>query len=247
MKTSDFQTVDALQAKLESLRPLPAETLASLRDYYRVGLTWSSNALEGNTLDESETKVVVEDGFTVAGHPLREVYEAAGHAAAFDRLQELVRKSPIEAADVLRLHRLFYEKIDSDQAGVWRSVRIVVSGSSHRFPAPADVPALMDDFIRWWAETENTLHPVEFAARVHLKFIFIHPFTDGNGRVARLLMNLALLRAGWPIAPIPPVLRADYIQALSRAGRAPARFILFLRDRVRETQREILRLLGERP
>lgn len=243
MKSSEFQICDQYQAQLDALRPLPPETLASLRDYYRVGLTWSSNAIEGNTLTESETKVVIEDGLTVGGHTLHEICEAAGHALAFDRLYELIGKKPIEESDILALHRLFYEKIDAAHAGVWRPVRVFLSGSRRKLPSPDAVPGLMEDFVRWWNEAEGTLHPVEFAARVHLRFVLVHPFVDGNGRLARLLMNLALLRAGWPMAFVPPILRADYITALSNAGRSPAAFIRFIRDRVVETQRDLLRLL----
>ena len=103
----------------------------------------------------------------------------------------------------------------------------------------------MAAFVKWMAEHEGKLHPVEFAALVHQKFVFIHPFVDGNGRMARLLMNLALLRAGWTIAIIPPICRADYISTLAKAGRSPSDFIRFIADRVCETQRELLRLMGQ--
>ena len=103
----------------------------------------------------------------------------------------------------------------------------------------------MAAFVKWMAEHEGKLHPVEFAALVHQKFVFIHPFVDGNGRMARLLMNLALLRAGWTIAIIPPICRPDYISKLAKAGRSPADFIRFIADRVCETQRELLRLMGQ--
>ena len=247
MTKRDFQSADLLQARLDAFRPFPPETLASLRDYYRVGLTWSSNALEGNTLTESETKVVIEDGLTVGGHPLREVYEAAGHAEAFDFIHGLVAKRPLAADDILALHRLFYQRIDSDNAGAWRKVRVFISGSRHPLPQSGDVPGLMTEFVDWMAKSEGTMHPVEFAARTHLRFVFIHPFVDGNGRVARLLMNLALLRVGWPMALVPPVLRAEYIEAIAGARRSPNTFIRFIRDRVIETQRDLLRLFEVKP
>ena len=245
MPRIDFKSCDGLQARLNALRPLPPETLASLRDYYRVRLTWSSNAIEGNTLTESETKVVIEDGLTVGGHTLREVCEAAGHALAFDRLYELVAKRPVTEADILGLHRLFYGKVDPSKAGAWRTVQVFISGSRRKLPPPESVPGLMDEFVRWWNGTEGTQHPVEFAALVHLRFVVIHPFIDGNGRVARLLMNLALIRAGWPMAIVPPILRAEYIGTLSRSSRSPAAFVAFIRDRVIETQRDLLRMLGK--
>lgn len=245
MKKDEFNECDAYAARISALRPFPAETLKSLRDYYRVGLTYSSNALEGNSLTESETKVVIEDGLTVGGRPLRDVYEATGHAKAYDFLYRLTKERPVTEEDVLTLHRLFYGQIDPERAGVWRTVRVFISGSRRVLPAPEKVPALMASFVAWMSAEEGLMHPVEFAARVHQKFVYVHPFVDGNGRVARLLMNLVLLRAGWTPAVIPPICRHEYIATLDRAGRTPAPFMRFVRDRVCETQKELLRLMGQ--
>ncbi|MBQ6925257.1 MAG: Fic family protein [Kiritimatiellae bacterium] len=245
MKKVDFKSCEIYAARLAALRPLPAATLKSLREYYRVGLTYTSNALEGNSLTESETKVVIEDGLTIGGKPLRDIYEATGHARAYDFLYEISKERPVSESDILELHRLFYSQIDKDNAGVWRKVPVFISGSHRALPAPEKVPSLMAGFVKWMAENEGKLHPVEFAALVHQKFVYIHPFVDGNGRMARLLMNLALLRAGWTIAIIPPICRHDYIATLDKAGRSPTPFVLFVRDRIIETQRELLRLMGQ--
>jgi Fic family protein len=245
MKKVDFKSCEIYAARLAALRPLPAATLKSLREYYRVGLTYTSNALEGNSLTESETKVVIEDGLTIGGKPLRDIYEATGHAKAYDFLYEISKERPVSESDILELHRLFYSQIDKDNAGVWRKVPVFISGSHRALPAPEKVPSLMAGFVKWMAENEGRLHPVEFAALVHQKFVYIHPFVDGNGRMARLLMNLALLRAGWTIAIIPPICRHDYIATLDKAGRSPTPFVLFVRDRIIETQRELLRLMGQ--
>ena len=205
----------------------------------------AARILSRNSLTESETKVVIEDGLTIGGKPLKDVYEATGHAKAYDFLYNIAKDKPVDEADILELHRLFYSQIDRDNAGVWRKVPVFISGSRRALPTPEKVPALMAAFVKWMAEHEGKLHPVEFAALVHQKFVFIHPFVDGNGRVARLLMNLALLRAGWTIAIIPPICRPDYISTLAKAGRSPADFIRFIADRVCETQRELLRLMGQ--
>ena len=122
------------------MRPFPKETLKSLRDYYRVGLTNTSNALEGNSLTESETKVVIEDGLTIGGKPLRDVYEATGHAKAYDHLYSLVKDNPITEEDILELHRLFSAEVDPEHAGSWRQVRVFISGSRRVLPAPEKVP-----------------------------------------------------------------------------------------------------------
>ncbi len=240
----DFHLCDDTKARLDALRPLPEATLASLRNYYRIGLTYTSNAIEGNTFTESETKVLLEEGLTVAGKPLREVYETLGHAKAYDFLYELITRATIDEEVIRTLHKLFYQQIDPEHAGCYREIPVVISGSRYPLPPPQKVPAQMRDFIEWFNASEKCLHPVEFAALVHQKFVFIHPFIDGNGRVARLLMNLALLRAGYALAIIPPILRHDYIVALERAHTTTAPFITFIRDRVIETQLELLRLLN---
>ena len=245
MKKSEFKDCDIYAARIAELRPFPKETLKSLRDYYRVGLTYTSNALEGNSLTESETKVVIEDGLTIGGKPLRDVYEATGHAKAYDFLYKLTKHEPVTEDNILKLHRLFYGQIDRENAGAWRKVRVFISGSRRILPAPDKVPGLMAAFVQWMAANEGKMHPVEFAALVHQKFVYIHPFVDGNGRVARLLMNLALLRAGWTLAVIPPICRHEYIATLDRAGRMPAPFVRFICDRVCETQKELLRLMGQ--
>lgn len=245
MNKSYFRECDIYAARIAALRPFPKETLKSLREYYRVGLTYSSNALEGNSLTESETKVVIEDGITIGGRPLKDIYEATGHAKAYDFLYEISKDRPVTESDILALHRLFYSQIDKENAGAWRKVRVFISGSRRILPAPEKVPELMTEFVRWMADNEGELHPVEFAALVHQKFVVIHPFVDGNGRVARLLMNLALMRAGWNIAIIPPIMRHEYISTLATAWKSPQAFILFVRDRVCETQKELLRLMGQ--
>jgi len=245
MKKSEFKDCDIYAARIAALRPLPKETLKSLRDYYRVGLTYSSNALEGNSLTESETKVVIEDGLTIGGKPLKDVYEATGHAKAYDFLYKLTKDESVTEENILKIHRLFYGQIDKANAGAWRKVRVFISGSRRVLPAPEKVPELMSAFVKWMARNEGGMHPVEFAALVHQKFVYIHPFVDGNGRVARLLMNLALMRAGWTLAIIPPICRHEYIATLEKAGRQPAPFVRFIRDRVCETQKELLRLMGQ--
>lgn len=117
MKKSEFKDCDIYAARIAALRPFPKETLKSLRDYYRVGLTYTSNALEGNSLTESETKVVIEDGLTIGGKPLKDVYEATGHAKAYDFLYKLTKDEPVTEENILKLHRLFYGQIDKDNAG----------------------------------------------------------------------------------------------------------------------------------
>ena len=240
-----YSQADENNRKLTAYRPLPPETLKSLREYYRVGLTYTSNALEGNSLTESETKVVIEDGLTIEGKPLRDHYEAVGHAKAYDYIYNITEKKGLSEDDIISLHRLFYQQIDAEKAGHYRTVKVYISGSRYAVAAVSKIPAEMQKLVKWYNENEKKLHPVELAATLHQRFVFIHPFVDGNGRVARLLMNLALLRNGYTIAIIPAILRHEYICSLETAHTRPEVFTDFIADRVIATQLDLLRLMRD--
>ena len=227
------------------MRPFPEETLKSLREYYRIGLTYSSNALEGNSLTESETKVVIEDGLTIEGKPLRDVYEAVGHAHAYDYIHTLAASKALEELDILELHRLFYEKIDGEKAGHYRTVPVFISGSKYAVSPPARIESDMKKFVKWFNDNEHKLPTPEFAALAHQKFVFIHPFIDGNGRVARLILNLALIRGEYTIALIPAILRHEYVQSLEMSHKTPQAFVDFIAERIIATQMDLLRLLND--
>ncbi len=236
--------INELQKQINHTRPLPGETIKSLKEYYKIGLTWSSNAIEGNTLTESETKVVIEDGLTIGGKPLKYHLEASGHAEAFEEMMELVSQKSITEIDILNLHKLFYRKIDEENAGTYRKSQVFISGSHYPLPGPERLSVLMKDYEKKIAMHRKTEHPVIAAARVHLDFVFIHPFIDGNGRVARLLMNLVLLQEGYTIAIIPPVLRSEYIASIEAAHENDTDFLTLVCRCVFETQKDYLRLLN---
>jgi len=235
--------IDQLQKKINTFRPLPPRTLAQLKEYYRVGLTYTSNAIEGNSLTETETKVILEDGITIGGKPIKDYYEALGHSEAFDHVYKLAKEKHFTEDDIKRLHKLFYRRIDEDEAGEYRKESVFISGSKYAMPIPEEVPALMKAFIKSIKSVGEKRHPVEYAAIAHKEFVFIHPFIDGNGRVARLLMNLVLLQKGYCIAIIYPILRQDYVRALEKAHTDDKEFIRFIAKTVRETQQDYLRLL----
>jgi len=156
---------------------------------------------------------------------------------------ELIETKRIEESDILELHRLFYLKIDETRAGTYRTERVVISGSRYPLPAPNRLPGLMQDLVASIAMMRESEHPVIAAAKAHLDFVFIHPFVDGNGRVARLIMNLVLLQGGYSIALIPPVLRAEYVSSLEAAHEDDRRFLELICRSVYETQKDYLRLL----
>ena len=237
-----LEQVDAWKARLDAMRPLTGEQLKNVQDYYRISLTYTSNALEGNTLTLSETKVILEDGLTVGGHPLRELYEVTGHAKAYDWIWELSQAKSIALEDILELHKLLYGQINAACAGVYRTQDVIITGSEYPVTAWQDISSEMDALYRWMKTERGSLHPVIYAAELHRKFVYIHPFIDGNGRTARLIMNLVLLQDGYEITSIPPVLRSEYIGLLERGHKDPTPFNEFMVDRVAESQKDMMRL-----
>jgi len=214
-----------------------------IKEYFRIGLTFSSNAIEGNSLTETETKIVLEDGITIGGKPLRDHFEAVGHSQAYDHLYTLTSVKTITVADVKQLHRLFYLRIDPENAGVYRKVDVIITGSKYNPPLPRELSKKVKQFIAGLEASREKLHPVEAAALAHKDFVFIHPFIDGNGRVARLLMNLVLLQEGYVITLIPPILRVEYINALEKAHSNDRDFVRLIAEMVVETQHDYMRLL----
>ncbi|MGL4637997.1 MAG: Fic family protein [Beijerinckiaceae bacterium] len=204
--------------QLDSFRPLPFELVKNLDEWFKVELTYTSNALEGNTLTRRETAVVIEKGITIGGKSLIEHIEATNHAKAFDFIQSLVSKQPSEftQADLLTLHETILKGIDDKNAGQYRAVSVRISGSTVILPNPAKVPDLMDAFCAWLQSAQD-LHAVELASEAHYRLVTIHPFIDGNGRTARLLMNMLLMMQGYPPAIIRKRDRLAYITALEQA------------------------------
>lgn len=242
-----LQKADSYKQKISSARPLAKEELKSLDDYFRIGFTYTSNALEGSTLTISETKILLEDGITVGGRPLKDCYEAVGHGAAYDFMLELARQQYMNITEdtIKKLHRLFYQKVDADQAGQYRSIQVYISGTEYIPPSPEDIPHLMKHLADQIHSSRSSLHPIELSAMAHKRLVDIHPFIDGNGRTARLLMNLVLVNAGYGVVSIPPILRNDYINALSVSRRLNDMepFCKLIAECVVETERDYCRLL----
>jgi Fic family protein len=244
MMTPALKKIDALKVKIDAHRPLDTHMLKQIREYFRIGMTYSSNALEGNSLTETETKIVIEDGMTIGGKPVRDHLEALGHSEAYDLLFRLAKGQDITEANIKELHRLFYYRIDAKQAGQYRGKRVIITGTDFIPPGPERIADLMKSFIAGLQETRANRHPVEFAAIIHKELVTIHPFIDGNGRAARLLMNLALLQAGYPLAIIPPILRRDYLDTLNKTHKGDdGPFVKFIAGVCYESAKEYLRLL----
>ena len=248
-----LKRIDEYKVLIDGHRPLAPQEVKELDAYFRIGTTYSSNALEGNTLTLSETKVLLEDGITVGGKSMRECNEAIGHGRAYDFMLEIARSDPFAFSEdmILRLHKLFYEGIDATHAGVYRNHQVFISGTEYIPPTAEDVPALMKELVTELNDKAAKLHPVQLAALAHRRLVDIHPFTDGNGRTARLLMNLVLVNRGYQIISIPPVLRLDYINALKVAQRdknpSDAAFLQLIAECEVEAQRDYCRMFRIKP
>lgn len=203
---------------LDRYRPLPKDTVRRLNDDLRVFLTYHSNAIEGNSLTLRETQMVIEYGVTIQGHPLREYLEATNHAEAYTHLANLVEKNePITRKTILTLHSIVMDKISASN-GQFRTVPVYIRGSNMTPPPASQVEALMHEWLTWVEGEGKRYEPVTRAVIAHHGFEAVHPFEDGNGRIGRLLLNLMLMREGYPPAIILNDARIRYIHALDEAN-----------------------------
>ena len=211
------QRIAAKKAELDRLRAQSPHALGNLEHVHDLELTYTSNAIEGNTLDAVETTLVIEQGITIGGKPLKDHLEAIDHHEAIGYVRDLARQAtPLTEADVRTLHSLIVKRSAPDIAGRYtnRGRYVLTDAGRHSFPSPAEVPALMGDFAAWLRDAPAT---PETAFGAHRRLVDIHPFNDGNGRTARLLMNLVLIRGGYPPVAVRPADRPAYIRALQAA------------------------------
>ena len=206
-----FERIDE---KKKRLKGLPKALMDNLEHWFEVELTYTSNALEGNTLTRQETALVVNSGIAVGGKSLREHLEAVNHAKALHFVREAAKKKTLTLDVIFEIHAQILKGIDDENAGCYRRVPVRIAGSMVILPNARKVPILMDEFAE---SLKAKLHPVELAARAHLDLVTIHPFVDGNGRTARLLMNLILLMYGYPPAIIRKKERLAYLNSLEKA------------------------------
>ncbi len=194
-----LQQIEALRARLSSLRPLPPEALEKIERALAIECTYESNRIEGNTLTLQETALVVEEGLTISGKSMREHLEAINHNEAIAFIKEVAQGTEdISERIILQIHALILRGIDRQNAGRYRTVPVLISGSRHVPPQPYLIEKQMEDFMLRFRQLEaEGTHPVHVAAYLHDELVRIHPFIDGNGRTSRLLMNLYLLRHGY--------------------------------------------------
>jgi len=212
-----FEVINKKKAQLDAARPLPKYTLKSLREKLFLEWTYNSNAIEGNTLTMNETKVVLE-GITIGGKTLREHLEVINHRDAIMYVEEIVQtKESLSEWHIKNLHRLVLKAIHDEYAGVYRKEQVFISGAKHIPPAHYLIQEKMEQMMNWYREEGIYLHPVERGAKLHAIFVGIHPFIDGNGRTSRLLLNLEVMKDGFPPIIIKVENRLAYYEALDKA------------------------------
>lgn len=229
-----FEELDDLKAHLDTLRPIDTDKMMAVQEKLRIDWTYNTNAIEGNTLTLQETAFFLREGLTSKGKPLSEFLEAKNHVEAISFLEEVVKESrPLTE----RLIKDFHAIVMQDSKYVWigptdnrikkriepgnykydNNHVVKLDGTIHFYTDHLQVPGEMENLIKWYEENKEKVHPVELAAGLHHKFVAIHPFTDGNGRVARLVMNLVLMQAGYLPAIIKNEDRMEYYSALDAA------------------------------
>ncbi|MFH0873762.1 MAG: Fic family protein [Candidatus Komeilibacteria bacterium] len=212
--------LEAKRKELNKLRPLRASAVKKLQEKFRLEMTYNSNAIEGNSLTLKETFLVINEGITVKGKPLKDHLETKDQYAALEYLYDLVdkdKRNTVSEGLIRSIHQIVVQETEKDQAGKYRTANVFIMGAKHTPPEAFQVPQLMNGLIVWLKQNSKKISAIELAALLHHKLVSIHPFFDGNGRTARLVMNLILMRAGYPLTIILKNDRKKYYNVLAKA------------------------------
>ncbi|MHB8282771.1 MAG: Fic family protein [bacterium] len=208
-----LRKIDEFKEEISIYKSKDKNLSSKLKDFYRVSSVYSTNAIEGNTLTESETKVVIEDGITIGGKTVREHLEAVNSAKAYDFIYTLLNLGRITEDNILQIYKLVLSGIDDENAGKYRREAVFISGTEYAPPPYKKVPELINIFIKKLNKQGNE-HSIIKAADMHAEFESIHPFTDGNGRTGRFILSFELIKNGYPPFIVYPIKRLDYINSL---------------------------------
>ena len=246
-----LQECDTLKARLSAMRPLPVEALKKIEDALAIEYTYESNRIEGNTLTLQETELVVNEGVTISGKSMREHLEAINHAEAIDYIKDFAKQNiEISERTIKDIHALVLHGINRENAGKYRNVPVMISGSRHVPSQPFLIEKQMEDFMIKFHEMEaEKVHPVLIDAYLHDELVRIHPFIDGNGRTSRLLMNLYLLRKGYTLVNLKGSddAKIGYYKALevSHVEKQPEAFQKLVAEAERASLQRYLSILGD--
>lgn len=257
-----FNKIDKLREKINAFRPIEPALQQTLQEKLRIEWTYNSNAIEGNTLTFGETAFFLREGLTSEGKPLKDYLEAHNHAEAIDGLKEVIeRKRDLTESLIKELHAVllrgveFTEAVGAHNQKIQKPVSpgqyklrpnhvLTLSGKIHHYTDPLHIKDEMEKLLTWYHQAGKA-HPVLKGALFHYRFVKIHPFDDGNGRLARILMNLILMQEGYPPCIVQRVHRKKYLECLETAdvtGKTDP-FVSFIADELLATQKTILEIL----
>lgn len=219
----------------------------NIKNYYRIPFVWSSNAIEGNTLTLEETEVILGEGITIKGHSLKESFEVIGGNAGYDYLFSLLTiNSRINSSVIREFHKLCTMGQEDVTPGKYRTHNVMITRLEKKLPNWQKVPELMDIFDTWLEQNKET-NPILFASIAHARLVSIHPFADGNGRTARLLLNAILIKDGYLPVCVAPINRMDYITSLrtyNMGKRSVNDFVEVIAKIELQTQKDYMRLMS---
>ena len=207
---------------LNSLRPLSSSAVKKLQKQFEIDMTYNSNGIEGNSLTLKETFLVINEGITVKGKPLKDHLETKNHYEAVEYLFGLVEnnnRQTISQQLIRNLHQIITKETEEEWAGKYRNSNVIIGGAEHKPPEAIDIPYKMSKLIEWWRKNQNKISVIELSALIHHKLVHIHPFFDGNGRTARLIMNLILIQSGYPLVIVLKNDRKKYYRVLTEADK----------------------------
>ena len=214
-----LNSIEGKRRELDRNRPLSPGIVRKLEEEFSIAWTYNSNAIEGNTLTLQDTVVVLNEGITIGGKTVNEHFEAINHKKGIEYVKKIVEKKSNISEEVIReLHRIILTSIDESEAGNYRRHNVRIVGARHIPPQSVKIPKLMTEFIEWYQNNEYELSIPQMAVELHYRFVMIHPFIDGNGRIAKLIMNLFLMRNGYPPAIILKVDRKRYYRVLNQGN-----------------------------
>lgn len=202
---------------------LPQTAKEKYFENFLIKFTYNTNRIEGSTLTLRDTANLLKEGITPRNRPLRDIREAESHKKLFYKMLEYDKDLNLNI--VLYWHKILMQDVDKEIAGKIRDHQVAIAGTTVKLPSPAELNPLLDEFFAWYNKKKNKLHPVELAALVHLKFVSIHPFTDGNGRISRIMMNFVLHKNKFPMLDIQYSNRVSYYTALERSQKTGKEYI----------------------
>lgn len=244
-----LKEIDDLKKKLNKFKPFDKSQLKNIEEYFETNYTYNSNKIEGNTLTLQETALVIEKGTTIGGKTLREHLETINHYEAIGYIKGIVKdKEHFNEWILKNIYQIILKGIDNNNAGKYRVIEVRIAGSKHIPPHYYNLTEMMEKYFEFYEINKNKLHPVQLASDMHQRLVNIHPFADGNGRTARLVMNLILLQNGYTLANISGEKegRIEYYNALekSQMENDHSAFRMLIANEVKKSLNEYLKIVS---